>query len=461
MTSTMALAGRPVQHDAGAGSGLLQGAFALQWRSIWTLMRAQPASFWLLVGYLLIEYVRPQQIYESLAVVPWAQGLLLLAPLTYLLEGGHLKARNPLNFWILAFVAAVAWSSFLAVYPENSRAQWYVLVNWVLVYYLVANIASTEARFCLFFLVFLLASLKMSQHGTRIWVARGFGFAGWGASGAPGWFQNSGEFGIQMCIFLPLSLYFFSALKSFWSPLKRALVMALPVTAMASIIASSSRGALLGAAAVGLWILLRTRHRVRVLLAVLVATAVVITVLPEETKTRFETMGDDKTSESRETYWRRGIEMFKERPMSGIGYENWTAVYEDRYGYKALPHNIFVQGGTELGVPGLVAMIGLIVASFVVNYRTRQLANLRGPEGRFLAGAARGLDGAMIGFLASGFFITVLYYPFLWFNIAMTSALHTAAQHSDARGTPALRPTEPGPRPAGWRSARIPVRRPV
>lgn len=455
----MALAGKAAQEDSAvATSGLLQGTFALRWRSIWGLMRAQPASFWLVVGYLLIEYIRPQQIYEGLAVVPWAQALLVLAPIAFLLEGGQLKARNPLNFWILAFVAAVAWSSFLAVYPENSRAQWYVLINWVLAYYLVANVASTEARFCLFFLVFLLASLKMSQHGTRIWVGRGFGFSGWGASGAPGWFRNSGEFGIQMCIFLPLSLYFISALKSYWTPFKRALVMALPFTAMASIIASSSRGALLGAAAVGLWILLRTRHRVRVLLGILVAAGLVMTVLPDEFKQRFETMGDDKTSESRETYWRRGIEMFKERPMSGIGYENWTAVYEDRYGYKALPHNIFVQGGAELGMPGLLAMVGLIVASFVVNYRTRRLAASRGEDGRFLAGAARGLDGAMIGFLASGFFITVLYYPFLWFNVAMTSALHTAAQHSVARGTPALRSAEPVPRQAGWRSARIPLR---
>jgi hypothetical protein len=39
---------------------------------------------------------------------------------------------------------------------------------------------------------------------------------------------------------------------------------------------------------------------------------------------------------------------------------------------------------------------------------------------------AHGLDGALVGYVASGFFISVLYYPFFWINFAMTVALHNA-----------------------------------
>jgi hypothetical protein len=42
---------------------------------------------------------------------------------------------------------------------------------------------------------------------------------------------------------------------------------------------------------------------------------------------------------------------------------------------------------------------------------------------------AHGLDAALIGFLASGFFVTVLFYPFFWINLAMTVALYNAALH--------------------------------
>ena len=40
---------------------------------------------------------------------------------------------------------------------------------------------------------------------------------------------------------------------------------------------------------------------------------------------------------------------------------------------------------------------------------------------------AWGLDGAMVGYMASGFFVTVLYYPYQWFNLAFAAALHLCA----------------------------------
>jgi hypothetical protein len=102
-----------------------------------------------------------------------------------------------------------------------------------------------------------------------------------------------------------------------------------------------------------------------------------------------------------------------------------------------LPHNIFIEAGSELGYSGLVAFILLIIATFVINYRTRQLTR-RHPGGNlFMFDMAHGLDGALIGYLASGFFVTVLYYPFFWINFAMTVALHrgTLNKLRDAGGS--------------------------
>ena len=41
---------------------------------------------------------------------------------------------------------------------------------------------------------------------------------------------------------------------------------------------------------------------------------------------------------------------------------------------------------------------------------------------------AHGLDGALVGFLVCGFFVTVLYYPYFWINLAMTTSLYEAAK---------------------------------
>ncbi len=76
--------------------------------------------------------------------------------------------------------------------PSIGWDKFSVYVNWVLAYILIASSATTEKRFFLFLFLFLLASFKMGQHGVQSWVAFGFGFSSWGATGAPGWFENSG-----------------------------------------------------------------------------------------------------------------------------------------------------------------------------------------------------------------------------------------------------------------------------
>jgi hypothetical protein len=97
----------------------------------------------------------------------------------------------------------------------------------------------------------------------------------------------------------------------------------------------------------------------------------------------------------------------------------------------------------------------LIISSFVVNYRTRKLMIRSGDRGVFLSLMARSLDAGMIGFLVSAFFVTVLFYPFLWFNLAITAAIHESAKvvASQAPGGAALPSAAPA-RVSGWRTAR-------
>src|SRR5690606_13709960 len=306
-------------------------------------------------------------------------------------------------------------------------AKWELYFSWVLIYLLITNIITTEKRFFIFSLAFLLYSFKMSQHGFRSWMMSGFAFSDWGVTGAPGWFHNSGEVGIQMCIFLPLSVEFILALRQHWNRYTRLFFYLFPATAVATIVASSSRGALIGGAVLGLWWVARSKHRVRSLIAIAIVGFTTWSVVPPEQKQRFSTAGQDETSVSRLDRWEAGIEMANENPVLGIGYNNWGVVYGP------LSHNIFIEAWSELGYSGLFAFIALIVATFVVNAKTRRIARRLPTSTSFMEHMAFGLDGALIGFMASGFFVTVLYYPFFWINLAMTVALHVAARNERRR----------------------------
>jgi putative inorganic carbon (HCO3(-)) transporter len=403
--------------------------YAVRASSVWRFLLTQPASYWLTCAYLFFEYVRPQSIYEWMDVFPWTLTTIILAITAFLFEGFKLRKWTVADTCLGVYTAIVLVSCVTAQYPSVSLENVDLYLSWVLIYFIITNVVTTEGRFLVFMLSFLLYNLKMSQHATLSWAAIGFSFRDWGATGGPGWFQNSGEFGIQMTIFFPLCLHFGLALFKHWPTWKRVAYLALPITALTGTLASSSRGAQLGIAAVTLWFFLHSRRRGLSLFLIIVGGALLLAILPAEQMGRFRESGTDYTSQLRLQYWKDGIEITNDFPATGIGYANWIPYYRSRYMERGqLPHNIFIEASSELGYPGFLGFVAMILSTFAVNRATRKLATGRHGRNEFIYRMALGLDASLIGFLVSGFFVTVLYYPYFWINLAMTVSLHTAAR---------------------------------
>jgi putative inorganic carbon (hco3(-)) transporter len=420
--------GRTFAHLSGQRASAIDRLYALRPKAIWGVLKRQKPSFWFVCIYLFFEYVRPQQIYTSILGPPYVRITIILALVLFIMEQRKPRFRTP-EILLATFTAIVLLSSVNAFEPSESFGKIADYLNWVLIYFLIANTVDTEERFLVFMLSFLLYNFKMSNFGMRSWASEGFAFRTWGTAGAPGFFQNSGEFGIEMCIFLPLVVAFILALGKHWPVWQRWIAWGVASTAIVGIVASSSRGAIVGLGAVVLWILLKSRKRFRALCIAVALGGLVYAITPEKQKMRLQAAGDDETSVSRTTAWKQGIEMMRDYPVIGIGYNNWTKYRDTKYGYRILAHNVFIQAGAELGYSGLICFVALIGCTFVINRRTRKLAAHKPDEGRFILYMAHGLDGALVGFLASGFFVTVLYYPFFWINFAMTVALYNAAQN--------------------------------
>lgn len=431
------------------------GLLALKPVRLWHAFQRESFSFWLLCLYVFVEYVRPQSIVPAIDVIPWGRTTLALTLLAFILEGFKVRRLHLLDGLVLLFSAAWALSIVFAVYPEWSLENTTLYFNWLLLYFLVTNIVTTRRRFLLFLGLFLLWSLKLSQHVTRNWVLNGFSVPSWGARGPSGWFENPGELGIQMVIFFPIGLLFVLGLRQY---LKRwlfwTLMALLPGTAAIAVLSTNARGSQLALAAVILLLVAQTRHRIKGLTVAVVAVGALWIVVPDAQRERFQTMGDDATSESRLYYLDHGIRITNEYPVFGIGYSNWLPYYRSRQDLLdevppdipqgELPHNVFIEAGAELGYVGLAALLALMGGTFVLNRRTRRLAR-RVPEwGPFLKGTAFGLDAALVGFMISGSFVTVLYYPYLWANLAFVGALYHVTRQSVATSRRGL--VQPGNR---------------
>jgi putative inorganic carbon (hco3(-)) transporter len=435
--------------------------FSVRLREIWQFFWQQPASYKLVCLYLFMEYVRPQQIRPEIAGPPYTKIIIAIAIVAFVVEGRSFRIKAP-ELMLGLFTAVLLASSAFAVSPDASLGELSLYLSWMLIYLLIVNAIDTTDRFLVFVFSFILYSFKMAQFGARSWAQAGFQFRTWGINGTPGWFSNSGEYAIQMCIFLPIVIYFIRSLSPQWPRWKRFLFWSMPVCAVIGIVGSSSRGGLVGLGAVAMWMLLKSRYKVRGLAGLTVLAFAVYRLIPPEQMARLQSMGDDSTSVSRTTMWARGLQMMKDHPFLGIGYANWSSYSALHFGSPLLSHNIFIQAGAELGYTGLVAFVALIVTTLVINHRTRRLARHLPGTGGFSSAMANGLDGALIGFLASGFFVTVLYYPFFWINFAFTVALYraTLAQaRSDAnRAIPSAPQPVRGTR-RGWRpGVAIPAR---
>ena len=405
--------------------------FRLELRRMWTFFRRQPASLWFVCLYMFFEYVRPQAIYAPLHGMPLASISAGLCGAALLLEQRKPHKATFVDGQLVLFTLIILASAAQAYFPALAFSKFMPLFfGWMIAYFLITTTVDNDRKFLIFMILYFLWCFKMSQHGTRSFVERGFSFASYGVTCGPQFFHNSGECGIQMAMFFPAALYFFLGVKAFVSRRTKWVVAVLPATAALTIMGSSSRGAQLALATLLLWMVSRSKRPVRALLVTAFAAAALYAVLPEEQKDRFRTMGTDETSMTRRQYWADGMQIMNDHPVLGVGFGNWLRYYLRNYNAEGqLPHNIFIEAGAELGYTGLAGFVLLIVGTGVMNYRTRKMA-ARMSTGSFYWHMAHGFDGALIGFLVGGFFVTVLYYPFFWMNLAMTAALYNVTRRA-------------------------------
>lgn len=406
--------------------------YAFKIKQIWKAVKQEPISFWGITAYFFFEYVRPQVIYPILESVPWAQLSLIVAILGAFSDKSVKWVPHTYNKIFFSYFGIIILSSVFAFKPAAAFASMSVMVNWLIIYLLIINILNTEKRFFIFMLGYLIFNYKMSQHGFFAWASRGFSYEQWGLAGPGGWFGNSSEFAIQMLIAATLSGAFVIALKSHWGRYKKWFFYFMPFAAVMCVLGASSRGAQLALLAIGMVMVMRSKAGFKVFMFLLVIMVAGYFMLPEDQMQRFSEMGEDNNSRLRLAYWSYALEVIGDHPILGVGYSNWLsyARYDMPMGITQgriqLPHNIFLEAAAELGIVGSICLILLIVYSFIFNARTRKLAS--SIENRFLYFQTFGLDFGLVGYMVAGCFVTVLYYPFFWVQIAMTVALNNVAR---------------------------------
>lgn len=407
----------------------LSNLYTFNPKTLWRQFKKEHFAFWMLCLYMVVQYLDPQKIYHRLDFMPWDKVAIGLAFLALPMDPQRRWVRDSTNIWMTLFLIVILVSSALAIFPAISWQHWFTFVDWYVIYFLIINTVTSAERYFIVLAIFLLANFKMALFGARTWISRGFGFVSWGIEGPPGSFQNSADLSTEMLMFAPIAFELAMYVKPYVKRITYWFLLGGSMAGAMTVMGASSRGAQVTMVGQGGWMAIQRKLKLKVVLAIVVALIIGWHVLPAHEKARFERSGTDQTSVQRLDYWKAGLTMVEQHPFLGVGFFNFAPLYALRepnhlfFGHAQLPHNIFIQVGTDTGLIGLFIFLVLIYRNLKLTSEIRRTcARVRDAPG-FAPAVARGLALTTWGFVIAGQFNTVGYYPFLWINLALTVSL--------------------------------------
>jgi O-antigen ligase len=270
---------------------------------------------------------------------------------------------------------------------------------------------------------------QMYRNSDRIW--------GYSSSLA----ANPDDLGLVLNVILSLTIGIFLAARR---RSVKALLVVVMAMAAAGVIVSFSRGAFL-ALAVTLALILAKLVRAQGPLVLAPAAALLVlgmALAPAGYGDRLYSLFDwnlDRVG-SIDRRWQEvqvAFTFLLENPLIGAGVGMDALVFvEEGLGHGWETHNIFLQVGADLGLPGLLVYVLLIVQVLRGLRRTqRSLAPIA--QAREIVAIATGLELAVWSFLVGGFFLTVPY-DFTFFYLAgMAVAIRVIGERLAAPALPA------------------------
>ena len=399
--------------------------------------------FWCIPIYYILLFVRPGDWYPPIAkfrlillIVALMGGAFLLKVLVF---RNTKIVKNPQLIFIGGILVAVALSILDSYYRSLSLTRFMDMARILVMVFLIVHIVDSYKRLKITVWSIVTPLTVLAALNFVLWVTGKKVAYNGGSSGIAGGFLGDGnDFALALNCFLPLVVFQFLSTTKNWI---RLLTAGITVIFLAAVVATYSRGGMLGSIAVffmAYWFYIwRTRKFKQGILVGLIVffigTMALIALAPQAFVDRMTGITDYKEDESamgRIDAWRAGSEMFRDQPLFGVGAGAFAIAYGTKYKpFDAVAanwreaHSFYFQALGELGLFGVIFLGGLIVLMFK-QQRNVHYYSLPDPQTQmeihFFADA---LTTGLVGFLVSGAFLSVTYYPNLYILSTLTMIL--------------------------------------
>ena len=391
--------------------------------------------FFFLLAYIVVLYIRPQEYVPAFVGTPLVPVLLSFTALFWLVA----QTKNfeaPQHRLLPALALAMFISVALTGWMTGAVNVVLDFAPTMILYYVVATSMDSIKRFRDLSIVLTAVSCVHALHGSEQAMSEG----GIGWTGAKmidgrityiGFLNDPNDLALALLMTLPFTTYLAVRSTSFLVRLALAGAAAL---ILYGIYLCNSRGSLL---ALGAMLFVYAVRRFGWLRSTVVAPLLGVPLLLLAPSRISEISADEESAAGRVEAWYEGFEMFRSRPIFGIG----KGLFTDHNPLTA--HNSFVLGISELGLVGYFFWLAIVVLSGLMLYR---LLRAPGPEVvpaalTTTAGSAAVLQTkewqdwqqlaqtlmyAFVGVMVAAFFLSRTYVSILFLLFALIVATHQA-----------------------------------
>ncbi len=357
-------------------------------------------AFFSLIVFLFIVYANPGNWFDGLedfAFAKVAAGFSLAALVgSWLLYNRRLTIGGLPGTLIIVLFALVGFSSVWSFWPKYTFDTFTDGLKYLAVFFIIANVVDSEARLATLIRVLALAS-SIPAFGA-IWShAHGEHLVEGDRAGWIGIFANPNDLAYHLVVGVAMIL---AAANAAHSRRRKILWWSLLAPVFYGILLTQSRGGMLASCVVCLFWALRSVKRAPVILGAACIAAVLVFISPNNPWSRrtaeATAYGEDVSARGRIDAWRTGINIAKERPLTGVGAGAfmiaWPEFAPGDAGMVRTQHNTFIQLLSELGIPALLLFVGALAAAALGLRRAGKMDSPLQPY-------ARGIEAGLAGFV--------------------------------------------------------------
>lgn len=377
------------------------------------------------LAYCLFSLMNPHRLtYGFAQSFPFAMYLFVLTLIAVVVTKD--KKKLPMSPAVVMIMIFLAWMTLATVFAQVPKAAW---SDWdrfsKIILMIIITIMTVRTKKDVQALAFVVA-FSLGFWGVKSGI---FVIASGGGEGLFGprksFITDNNTLALALVTVTPLLVYLVTQVHTKW--LKRGALAIAALTALGAI-GSYSRGALLGAAMMGLFLWFKSTHKMKTGLAFLIVVPLIVLAMPEQWMGRMnsiQTYEEDNSATGRINSWYFAVRIANEFLLGGgpnVFAPHMFMLYApqpDRY-YDA--HSIYFQILGEQGYIGLAIFLIMFAVAWRTGSRVIRFC-LDKPDLGWALMLARMCHVSIIGYMTAGAFLTLAYYDLIYYVFAILITL--------------------------------------